>query len=502
VLGRRLVAATALALALGIVGCGTRVTGAHSAHGRVACAGCHREAPGTASRSGVPDAACSTQQCHPTGGSDRVRVATVAFTHVRHPAGGDRIVPCAGCHSHGTDSLSLAAGTAACVLCHYKEISAGSDASCSACHPSPRHTRTTSQGLSLPHAQLQEAHVPCTRCHFRLAEGRPAAARSRCVTCHAARPRSRLLAAAAPDTAAAADTVISADSAHAAHRDVACSACHEPVVHRVVAMSSSINLRCTTCHSLRHRPAIAADSAPDSTCGNCHKGVHHEEQSMILGLLPGDSARPSAMFMGGVTCQSCHVTENRPAPGPGMSLRGTPAACTGCHGGAWQGVLDRWRRGYVRRRDMTLAYVSAAQTAVRDSSLPPAARARVREAAGLLAFAAKGGPLHNLPLTDRLMRRALTLSDDAYRIARLRAPPAPDLGPSLATNRCLSCHYGIEEVPIGVDSTTGRRGTHARHLFGGGLPCDACHAVGAAPPGFPGKNWDSTVMRSRAPARP
>jgi hypothetical protein len=499
----RVAAAAALALALSAAGCVRRASDARAAHRNVACAGCHRERPGSATRSGVPDAACSTERCHPTGGPERAQVRTVAFTHLRHPADANgHIVPCAGCHVHSADSSSFAAGAAACVLCHYRDIAGSSDSGCVKCHPNPRHSGTTSQGLQLPHAALREAHVPCTRCHFRLLDGRPEAARARCTGCHEPRPaRSALLS--RPDSATAPrDTILSADSAHAAHRTISCRACHERVSHRVVAMSSAIDLSCPTCHSLRHRPAIAADSAPDSTCGNCHAGVHRDEQRMILGLLPGDSARPSVMFMGGVTCQSCHVTENQPAPRPGTALRGTPAACTGCHGGAWQGVLDRWRRGYVRRRDMVAGYVGAARAAVADSSLPPAARARVREADALLEFAAKGGPLHNLPLTDRMLRRALSLAGDAYRVAKRPAPAPPALGPSLADNRCLSCHYGIEEARIGVDSTTGRPATHAPHVFGSGLSCAACHAVGAAPPGFAGRTWDTSAARRRPAARP
>lgn len=401
----------------------------------------------------------------------------VGFQHLRHPDGRGGVVPCASCHTHGPDSLQLAAGTAACALCHSAAISGRSDSGCTMCHPNPRHTRSTSQGVQLPHATLQNARVPCTRCHYRLSSGTTSVSPNRCASCHQPREVART-------------GQLSADSSHAAHRDIACTTCHERITHRVVAMSAAVNLECLTCHSLLHSPSVpAADSAPDSSCGNCHRGVHAEEQRLVLGLLPGDSMRPSSMFMGGVTCRSCHITANRPAPPPGRSLRGTPAACTGCHGGAWNDILGRWRRGYARRRAMIAGYLNAA-----DSSLgphaAPAARASLNEARGLLDFVDRAGPLHNLPISDRLMRRTLALASQAYRASGRTPPPPPSLGPPVLEGTCLSCHYGVEEAPLALDSAAGRRSTHADHLFRGGLPCETCHAVGAEPPGFAGREWD------------
>jgi len=495
---KRVCAALVLFL-IAAVGC--RRSAPVSTHARVACVGCHQEGGGDdPAHAGVPNATCTSAACHPDGGPARARVAGVAFDHEAHPDGHGGTVACASCHTHQAgDSLRLRAGPESCTLCHYNQLAAAPDSGCASCHPSPRHTRQTSQGLSLPHATLRDAHIPCTRCHYRLAEGNVTDARSTCLTCHAAPRRGPLVSTGVADSGlGAVDSLLSADSAHAEHRTVACSACHTPVVHRVVAMSSTISLECTACHNLRHNPSIAADSAPDSTCGNCHEHVHREEQEMIIGLMPGDSARPSTMFMGGVTCQSCHVREDRPGPRPGESLTGSAASCTGCHGGAWEGVLARWRRGYDRRHDWVAGYLDAAQRAVGDSAAPTAARTQLREARGLLDFTARAGPLHNLQLTDELMRRALRLAGQAYRTAGRPVPPPPYLGPAVASGNCVSCHYGIEEARAGTDST-GHAVTHARHILGARLPCSACHAVGAAPPGFSGRlPIDSPIIDSAA----
>ena len=58
---------------------------------------------------------------------------------------------------------------------------------------------------------------------------------------------------------------------------------------------------------------------------------------------------------------------------------------------------------------------------------------------------------------------------------------------------CISCHYGIEEVGSARDSSSRRAMSHADHIFKAFLPCDACHAVGAAPPGLPDSSWIGTT---------
>lgn len=428
----------------------------------------------------MPDVSCTTSRCHADGGPARVTARGVTFAHRRHPAAGKGSVACASCHTHEPGSTTLAAGTASCALCHYAAIAGSADTGCATCHPSPRHVRTTSQGVELPHALLKDAHIPCTRCHFQLVDGPVRTTRTRCLSCHpAGNGQSRV------------DTTLTGSAAHAAHPTVACTACHEPVAHRVVAMSGSVELDCLTCHAPRHRRPMPSDTGRVQHCPTCHANVHQDQQRMVLGLVPGERPSPSTMFTGGVTCRSCHQAAGR-TPRPGAPLIGTPAACTGCHGGAWDGVLARWRRGYARRHDWVATYISAADRALGPDSAPAAARARLREATDLLAFVNRAGPLHNLPLTDRLMRRSLALAGEAYGLASRPVPAAPSLGPEVTSGHCLSCHYGIEEAPLGIDST-GRRSTHADHVFKNGLTCDACHAAGAAPPGFAGKNWMDTT---------
>jgi hypothetical protein len=430
----------------------------------------------------VPDVACSSRGCHPDGGPDTAVIAMVAFRHSRHPMSTQRSVPCAACHHHREGSTVLVADSTTCALCHFAAVSGGRDTGCATCHPNPRHTAATSQGVPLSHPLLQAAHVPCARCHFRLVEGDTTVVVARCAACHAAKPPAKL-----PP----------ADSAHERHPELACRSCHSAVTHRVTAMSGSIALECLDCHSRRHRRPLPADTSQTARCQDCHGGVHAEVQRLILGVMPGEELTPSLMFMGGVTCRSCHVTPEGPRPKPGSSLRPGPAVCVGCHGSAWSGVLGRWKRGFQRRDGWIAEYLRAAEAALGSpGAAPPSALARLAEAKGLMAYLRRAGAAHNLTATDRIMRRALQLTAEAFRAAGREGPAAPELGPPVRPGSCVSCHYGIEEAAAGRDTTSHRPVTHGDHLFKAFLPCDACHAAGAAPPGVPDSLWIRTDSAS------
>jgi Cytochrome c3 len=473
----------ALALLAAGAGCARKRTATADPHHGVACVGCHRGGATPSGNAGVPDLACSSRACHPNGGPDTAHIAMVSFRHSAHPMSANRTVPCAACHTHDAGSTVLKADVSTCALCHFPQISGPRDAGCATCHPQPRHTAVTSQGVPLSHAMLRTARVPCTRCHYRVVEGDTTVAVARCAACHKAKPPVKL-----PP----------ADSAHAHHPDLSCRSCHSPISHRVIAMSGSIVLECLDCHSPRHRRPMAADTSRTAKCADCHAGVHAEQQRLMLGLMPGEELRPSLMFMGGVTCRSCHVAPDAPRPTPGASLKPASTLCVGCHGPAWKGVLERWERGYQRRRGWIDEYLRAAETGL-GAGAPASALAQLAQARGVMAFVQRAKPAHNLAAADQIMRQALRLAGEAYRLAGRAAPPPPELGPPVRQGSCFACHYGIEEAPTGKDSATGRVTTHADHLFKGFLSCDACHAAGAAPPGIPDSLWMDTSSTTGGP---
>ena len=511
--------AVALALALLAAACGGE---GDDPHDGVACAGCHRGVVADTGRASVTLASCDRAGCHAevAVAADTARVAMVRFTHRAHGTkDGAPAVPCATCHTHGPDDKAMVTDSTACALCHAPEITAGTVTQCLSCHPAPEHTRTTSQGVMIRHAEMRDARVPCTRCHYELLSGRPDQAAMGCRDCHrdttVTRPALRLLDSLgsrrvppARDAEATRRYVTArgriaalADTLHRRHTGYVCTSCHAPLRHRVVAMSTTVELQCADCHTLRHRRPVPADTVPDARCADCHADVHAEEQRLILGLLPDEPIRPSPMFMGGVTCRSCHVQPGAPPLRPGQSLVATEAACTGCHGAQWRGVLARWERCYARRDQWASGYVAAAERAVADSAVPGRARVQVRRARALLAFLRAAGPLHNLPASDRIMRDAVGLAAEAYTAAGRQAPALPEFGPPVQTGSCVSCHFGIEEVRADRDTVTGRQFTHGDHMVQGGLACDNCHAAGAAPPGLPDSLWIDTVRTDRGPRR-
>lgn len=508
--------AVALMFALAAAACGEP----EEPHADIACAGCHRGVVADTGRAAVTQASCDRAGCHAevAADSDTVRMAMVVLRHRVHGTGdGQPAVPCATCHTHAAGDKAMRTDTTACALCHASEILAGAAPQCLSCHRDPVHARATSQGVPISHADIQDSRVPCTRCHYDLLDGRPEGAASGCRDCHRdtvlTRPVLRLLdslgarrAPPARDEAATRRYAMDrgriaalADTLHRRHAGYTCSSCHEPVRHRVVAMSTTVELACADCHTARHRRPISEDTIPTSTCDDCHEGVHSEEQRLILGLLPDEPIRPSPMFMGGVTCRSCHVQPGAPALRPGQSLVATEAACTGCHGAQWRGYLGLWQRGYHRREAWALRYIAGAERLAADSSLAPAVRSRAGRAKTLMAFLQAAGPLHNLPATDRIMRDAVQLAAGAYEAAGRAAPPQPEFGPPVLTGTCISCHYGVEELRADRDTVTGRQFTHGDHMVQGGLACDNCHAAGAPPPGLPDSLWIDTLRTDRGP---
>jgi len=139
-------------------GCSRRPAVARNPHEVVACVGCHRALPADTGRGSVPDVACTSSGCHPGGGKDSARIATVTFSHQRHPDGRGGSAGCATCHTHVAGSVAMVADTSACALCHVKDLAEtrNRQPNCRSCHAHPKHSPETSQGVPISHALLDE----------------------------------------------------------------------------------------------------------------------------------------------------------------------------------------------------------------------------------------------------------------------------------------------------------------------------------------------------------
>jgi hypothetical protein len=182
--------------------------------------------------------------------------------------------------------------------------------------------------------------------------------------------------------------------------------------------------------------------AESAACIACHDTVHQAQQRLLLGLVNEAQAAPSAKFLAGVTCRSCHVP--RGAGGTGSAVRGQAMACAGCHTEEYADVLDWWLAGMRERTRQADGYVAAAAAALAADPSPEAAR-HLEAARAMVGLVSVAGGQHNLELADRLLRDAIERAADAYR-AEGRAPaPQPALGTRPHAGLCTYCHYGPDD---------------------------------------------------------
>jgi hypothetical protein len=172
-------------------------------------------------------------------------------------------------------------------------------------------------------------------------------------------------------------------------------------------------------------------------------GVHAAQQRLILGIRPNGSVMPSAKFLAGITCRSCHIpTESR--TDPEQAIRGQAAACAGCHPSEYSRVLNWWLEGLRLRLASTGEYVARADRQIDASQ--DSARALVDLANRMVSLVAEAGGQHNLELSDRLMREAVERVEEAYRLTGEQVPQPPDLGRVPHTGLCSYCHYESTEL--------------------------------------------------------
>ena len=289
----------------------------------------------------------------------------------------------------------------------------------------------TSQGVAVSHSQLPWMEIGCVRCHYDVADPPTSVAPSRCRQCHS-------------DLADLNRRAVGRDL-HPIHDGLTCTTCHEKRTHEVKAMSSAVDLVCSDCHLEVHGFDLKEGRWPESgTCAACHQRVHASQQRLLLGITPASGpAAPSAHFMAGLTCRSCHVPDEAAQGQPTTPIRGRASACTGCHPRQYARVLDWWREGLRTRFDRTRAYLDTAEPQL--VGVPDTARDLFGEAEAMVSLIRWGGGEHNLELSDRLMREAVDRAQRAYRVAGRTPPPPPDLGRVPHAGLCSYCHYRSTE---------------------------------------------------------
>lgn len=418
-------------IAVLLAGCDDPGSGSgERAHGDLACAACHLGPQGERGRATVPASSCAGSGCHEGGGPAEVSVATVTFPHRDHGAESEIEPTCAGCHTHEEGADPLRASVDACALCHVGDVTGAAAEDCRLCHQQPDHTQLTSQGVAVSHSQLPWIEIGCVRCHYDVADPEVGVSGESCRQCH--------------ESMDALNQAAVGRDLHPIHDGVSCTSCHAEGTHRLQAMSSVVDLVCSDCHVEVHEIRVAQGAGvANSACAECHRGVHAAQQRLILGVRPDGGATPSTKFLAGITCRSCHLSSEGGPSSPSRPIRGTAAACAGCHEQEYSRVLDWWIEGIRSRLAASTQYVARAESELGTPS--DSAAALLGTAREMVELVRAAGGQHNLELSDRLMREAVDRARGAYRVAGRTPPPAPDMGRVPHTGLCSYCHYRPDE---------------------------------------------------------
>src|SRR5690606_34585008 len=145
----------------------------------------------------------------------------------------------------------------------------------------------------------------------------------------------------------------------------------------------------------------------------------------------------SVKFIAGVTCRSCHIPEG--APETGEPIRGTAQACASCHPNEYERVLDWWLAGAHQRAARARSYLDTAMRELTTSD--DTVQTLLARSDRMLSLVEEAGAQHNLELSDRIVHDVVQNAASAYRLARHRAPPRPELGTSAHVGTCTYCHY-------------------------------------------------------------
>ena len=232
-------------------------------------------------------------------------------------------------------------------------------------------------------------------------------------------------------------------------------------------------------------PAAASPAARNELeCRNCHESKHQGVVQMYLGLGGrGTPMIPSHMFQVRVQCVACHNAAQEDAARAaitGRTFRPTEAACLGCHGEKYRGMLARWVETLGKMRGIVEPKLAAARLALgaADPKAPKPGRARalLDDADFNLKFVVLAKGVHNVFYAADLLKLSNTWADEA--LAALGKPAVKSDDALVRGGYCaVLCHEqaGVK-VPATVSFGT-QKIPHAKHVAEFGAVCTACHSA-------------------------
>lgn len=381
----------------------------------------------------VPDESCLRPGCHEQRLlSGREVFQSVLFDHRPHLTElrrGKRL-RCTSCHSQIVQGQHITVTESTCFLCHFKDQKLNQDTGrCTLCHEIPEKTITTA-GLRFDHADVKRFDMDCTLCHAGVVRGRGEVPRDRCLTCHNE-----------PARLARYGATEFLHRTHVTEHKVECLNCHIEIQHEVPEQLETVETDCKTCHV---------------------GGGHSPQRDLYVGIGgKGVDPRPSAMYLAGVSCESCHLVTRE-----GRRVA-SAVSCMSCHGASFMRIYETWQATLSQR----LSMVQSQSRKV--SALVPPDSPELKRAHENLEFVGDAHAVHNPLYASRLLLQA---HEDLKRAletvgvkGELESPPWPT---APYETRCTACHLGAESIVKQTDEGPFR---HPSHAAQGRVRCATCH---------------------------
>lgn len=359
-----------------------------------------------------------------------------------------RILRCTSCHANIVQGNHMTVTESTCFLCHFKVAGETQPISgCPSCHQAPDYPLLVNN-VPFEHQPYVERRVPCQQCHTNVTQGDGHVPRERCFQCHD-RPR-RL---------AEFDNHMLIHQVHVTEHKKDCLLCHTEIQHKAQSITKAMKSECQRCH-----PSV---------------------QKVYLGQGAGVDISPDPMFAARVRCDACHWTHEQVAGGRESKLL-KANVCGQCHDARFNGLLSQWKAGGKRllsELETRLEHVEKALDAARVAG--NVSQETLRSATNLYRTALinvstlrHGNPVHNVRFAQKLSAATNAQLILAMSVLRGQASPEPKLRPvslsDATSERCLSCHFGIENVR---NALFGQIFDHGTHLLKEEGRCGRCHTL-------------------------
>lgn len=377
----------------------------------------------------IPDEACLRPGCHEarllTG---REVFQNVLFDHRPHlgEMRREKRLRCTSCHSQIVQGQHIAVTESTCFLCHFKDTKLNeSTARCTVCHEVPEKMITTA-GLRFDHADVKRFAMECTLCHKTVVKGQGDVPQERCYTCHGE-----------PARLARISEAEFMHRTHVTEHKVDCLHCHLEIQHKIPKELEAVATRCETCHV---------------------GGMHSPQRDLYVGIGgKGVDPRPAAMYLAGVSCESCHLVTKE-----GRKLA-SEVSCMSCHGAKFFKIYQNWQDALKARLQRTQELLAAVKSLVPSSE-------SLRRAQENIAFVEQAHAVHNPGYTSALLLKAYEDLKSALKEAESEKTLDPPWPQAPYETKCTACHLGAETLEL-----KGIAFRHEPHTVQGGLDCAMCH---------------------------